>query len=114
MARNGGTALRTTGRSATAARTPEPSATSIGASAMCSARGRAGRRRSSDPAPVTPVDDQKGHDVTDARELGFDPARLARLDKHLARYVDDGRLAGWQVAITRGDAVVHESTYGWR
>src|SRR4051794_35176397 len=81
---------------------------------MCSARGRAGRRRSSDPAPVTPVDDQKGHDVTDARELGFDPARLARLDKHLARYVDDGRLAGWQGAITRGDAVVHESTYGWR
>ena len=45
---------------------------------------------------------------------GFDPARLARLDKHFARYVDDGRLPGWQLAITRGNEVVHESTYGWR
>jgi CubicO group peptidase (beta-lactamase class C family) len=52
--------------------------------------------------------------VTVARVTGFDPARLARLDKHFARYVDDGRLPGWQLAITRGDDVVHESTYGWR
>jgi CubicO group peptidase (beta-lactamase class C family) len=44
----------------------------------------------------------------------FDPARLARLDKHFGRYVDDGRLAGWQLAVTSGDDVVHESTYGWR
>ena len=53
-------------------------------------------------------------DVTDARVAGFDPARLARLDKHFARYVDDGRLAGWQLALTHGGEVVHESTYGWR
>ena len=52
--------------------------------------------------------------MTDVRELGFDPARLARLDKHLAKYVDDGKLAGWQLAITRHDQVVHEATYGWR
>ncbi len=52
--------------------------------------------------------------MNDVRELGFDPARLARLDKHLAKYVDDGKLAGWQLAITRHDQVVHEAAYGWR
>jgi len=52
--------------------------------------------------------------VTRTRPVGFDPARLARLDKHFGRYVDDGRLAGWQLAVTSGDEVVHASTYGWR
>jgi CubicO group peptidase (beta-lactamase class C family) len=52
--------------------------------------------------------------VTGAQELGFDPARLARLDKHFSKYVDDGRLAGWQLAVTRGDAIAHEAAYGWR
>jgi CubicO group peptidase (beta-lactamase class C family) len=52
--------------------------------------------------------------VTDARVAGFDPARLARLDKHFARYVDDGRLPGWQLALTHRGETVHESTYGWR
>lgn len=50
----------------------------------------------------------------DAQGMGFDPARLARLDKQLARYVDEGQLAGWQLAVTRHDRVVHEATYGWR
>jgi CubicO group peptidase (beta-lactamase class C family) len=44
----------------------------------------------------------------------LDPARLARLDKHFARYVDDGRLAGWQVALTTPDRTVHEASDGWR
>ena len=52
--------------------------------------------------------------MTAAGDLGFDPARLARLDKHLSRYVDDGRLAGWQLAVTRSGEVAHEATYGWR
>jgi CubicO group peptidase (beta-lactamase class C family) len=52
--------------------------------------------------------------VTSAGDLGFDDARLARLDKHFARYVDDGRLAGWQLAVTRGDAIAHEADSGWR
>jgi len=52
--------------------------------------------------------------VTRTTQVGFDPARLARLDKHFGRYVDDGRLPGWQLAITAGDDIVHESTYGWR
>ena len=50
----------------------------------------------------------------DVRELGFDPERLARIDKLLAGYVDDGKLAGWQVAITRKGQVVHDAGYGWR
>jgi len=45
---------------------------------------------------------------------GFDATRLTRIDKHLARYVDDGRLPGWHVALTRRGEVVHDSVYGWR
>ena len=47
-------------------------------------------------------------------ELGFAPARLRRIDDHFAKYVDDGRLAGWQVAVSRGGKVVHASTCGHR
>lgn len=52
--------------------------------------------------------------TADPSELGFDPSRLARIDEHFARYVDDGRLAGWQVAVTRRGETVHSSTYGSR
>lgn len=52
--------------------------------------------------------------AVDASALGFDAARLARLDKHLAAYVDDGRLAGWHVQVERKGQTVHDSTYGWR
>jgi CubicO group peptidase (beta-lactamase class C family) len=50
----------------------------------------------------------------DPAALGFDPERLARLDRHFARYVDDGRLPGWQIVVTRRGRVVHSSTYGQR
>ncbi len=46
--------------------------------------------------------------------VGMDPERLARIDTHLARYVDDGRLAGWQVLVTRRGQTVHSSVYGSR
>src|SRR5258707_1278449 len=52
--------------------------------------------------------------TADPAALGFDPKRLARLDAHFARYVDDGRLAGWQLVVTRRGQVVHASTYGRR
>ena len=45
---------------------------------------------------------------------GFDAGRLARLDEHLAAYVDDGRLAGWELALTHHDEVVHTAHHGWR
>ena len=50
----------------------------------------------------------------DPAEAGFDPDRLKRIDTHFAKYVDDGRLPGWQVAVSRRGQVVHSSTYGQR
>ncbi|GAA0742334.1 serine hydrolase [Dactylosporangium roseum] len=47
-------------------------------------------------------------------QAGFDARRLARLDAHFAGYVDDGRLAGWQIVVARAGKVVHSSTYGAR
>ncbi|MEO6205427.1 MAG: serine hydrolase domain-containing protein [Mycobacteriales bacterium] len=47
-------------------------------------------------------------------EVGFDAARLRRIDKHFARYVDDGRLVGWQIVLSRHGKRVHSSTYGMR
>jgi CubicO group peptidase (beta-lactamase class C family) len=50
----------------------------------------------------------------DPAEVGFDKARLARIDEHFARYVDDGRLAGWHVVVTRRGKVVHSTVAGLR
>ena len=50
----------------------------------------------------------------DPMALGLDPSRLARLDEHFARYVEDGRLAGWQVAIMRHGRLAHHSISGLR
>ncbi|HSH10755.1 MAG TPA: serine hydrolase domain-containing protein [Ilumatobacter sp.] len=50
----------------------------------------------------------------DPVRLGFDPQRLARIDSHFQRYIDDGRLAGWQVAVSRAGQLVHHSTAGHR
>jgi CubicO group peptidase (beta-lactamase class C family) len=50
----------------------------------------------------------------DPRESGVDADRLARADTHLARYVDDGRLAGWQLHVTRRGRTVHCSVHGSR
>ena len=48
----------------------------------------------------------------DPREVGLSPERLRRLDDHFRRYVDDGRLAGWLVAVARHGRVAHMSSYG--
>ena len=50
----------------------------------------------------------------DPGEVGFDADRLARIDRHFARYVDDGRLPGWQIVVSRHGKRVHSSTYGLR
>lgn len=47
-------------------------------------------------------------------DVGLDPKRLARIDAHFARYVDAGKLAGWQIVVTRRGQVAHASTYGMR
>jgi CubicO group peptidase (beta-lactamase class C family) len=50
----------------------------------------------------------------DPAEAGFDPDRLRRLDDRLARYVDDGRLPGWLVTVSRHGRLAHVSCYGSR
>ena len=42
-------------------------------------------------------------------EVGFDAAALARIDDHFQRYVDDGRLAGWQLVVARHGEIAHVS-----
>lgn len=51
---------------------------------------------------------------TEPGELGFDADRLARIDRHFARYVDDGRLPGWLVLVSRHGRIVHLATHGQR
>jgi CubicO group peptidase (beta-lactamase class C family) len=50
----------------------------------------------------------------EAGEAGFDAGRLSRIDRHFARYVDDGRLPGWLVLVSRHGKVVHLATCGQR
>jgi CubicO group peptidase (beta-lactamase class C family) len=50
----------------------------------------------------------------DPADVGFDPARLDRVDRHLRRYVDDGRLPGWLFVVGRGGKLAHVSSYGMR
>jgi len=52
-----------------------------------------------------------GIDV-DPGEVGLDARRLQRIDAHFRKYVDDGRLAGWQVMVSRQGKVAHLSSYG--
>ena len=52
--------------------------------------------------------------LSEPSSLGFNADRLSRIDRHFRAYVDDGRLAGWQVLVSRGGKVVHLSSYGQR
>jgi CubicO group peptidase (beta-lactamase class C family) len=40
-------------------------------------------------------------------EAGFDAGRLSRIDAHLDRYVEDGRLPGWLAVVSRHGRIVH-------
>src|SRR5258706_10440888 len=51
---------------------------------------------------------------TDPAEVGLDPARLDRVDRHFRRYVDDGRLPGWLLTVSRQGRLAHVSSYGLR
>jgi CubicO group peptidase (beta-lactamase class C family) len=50
----------------------------------------------------------------DPAEVGLDPDRLQRIDRHFARYVDDGRLPGWLITVSRRGRLAHVSCYGSR
>src|SRR3954451_19465895 len=47
-------------------------------------------------------------------ELGFDADRLRRIDRHFARYVDDGRLAGYLAVVAREGRIAHVASAGKR
>jgi CubicO group peptidase (beta-lactamase class C family) len=51
---------------------------------------------------------------TDPAEAGFDPQRLQRLTDGFTRYVDDGRLPGWLITVSRRGRLVHAAWYGSR
>lgn len=47
-------------------------------------------------------------------EVGFDVQRLERIAAHLDRYVDDGRLPGVSVLVSRGGRIAYTHRYGER
>lgn len=51
--------------------------------------------------------------TVDPIEVGFAPERLDRLDRHFDAYVDDGRLAGYLLSVSRHGQVAHLRTYGF-
>ena len=50
----------------------------------------------------------------DPQEAGFDAQRLLRIDRHYARYVDEGKLPGFLCVIARDGRVVHVAKAGRR
>src|SRR6185312_7219118 len=50
----------------------------------------------------------------DPGEVGFDPERLLRIDRHFTRYVEDGRLPGWLITVSRRGRLAHVSACGSR
>jgi CubicO group peptidase (beta-lactamase class C family) len=50
----------------------------------------------------------------DPAEVGLDAERLRRIDAHLKRYVDDGSLPGWLIAVSRNGRLAYVSCYGSR
>ncbi|PKW18937.1 serine hydrolase domain-containing protein [Saccharopolyspora spinosa] len=47
-------------------------------------------------------------------EVGFDAARLNRIDEHFAKYVEAGKLPGWLALVSRHGKIAHLSTHGMR
>jgi CubicO group peptidase (beta-lactamase class C family) len=50
----------------------------------------------------------------DPAEVGLDAQRLERIDRYFARYVDDGRLPGWLLMVSRDGKVAHVASRGSR
>src|SRR5262249_22040129 len=46
--------------------------------------------------------------------MTFDPGRLQRIDRHLGRYVEDGKLAGWLALVAHDGQIVHAGKGGLR
>jgi CubicO group peptidase (beta-lactamase class C family) len=50
--------------------------------------------------------------TTDPAEVGLDADRLRRVDRRLARWVDEGQLPGFLVTVARHGRLVHVGRYG--
>ncbi|GAB3570145.1 serine hydrolase domain-containing protein [Amycolatopsis endophytica] len=50
----------------------------------------------------------------DPAEVGFDARRLARIDEHFTRYVDEGLLPGWLAVVARRGKVAYVGKHGHR
>ena len=50
--------------------------------------------------------------TVDPKEVGLDATRLKNIDKHFNRYIDEGRLSGYAVAVARHGKVAHFGMYG--
>jgi CubicO group peptidase (beta-lactamase class C family) len=50
----------------------------------------------------------------DPAEVGLDPARLERIDRHFARYVAAGKLPGWLITVSRAGRLAFVSACGAR
>ncbi len=54
------------------------------------------------------------HLEADPSDVGLDAERLARIDRHFQRYIDDGRLPGWLITVARHGKLAHVSASGHR
>lgn len=52
--------------------------------------------------------------TVDPEELGFDPARLARIDRHFDRYLEKDLLTSWAAVIARDGQVGYATAHGLR
>ena len=51
---------------------------------------------------------------TDPAEVGLDGERLRRIDRHFARYVEDGLLPGYLAVVSRHGRIAHVAAHGSR
>lgn len=52
--------------------------------------------------------------TAEPKDVGFDAGRLARITDQFKPYVDDGRLPGWLIAVSRNGETPYLETYGKR
>ena len=48
----------------------------------------------------------------DPTEVGLDPQRLARIETHFAKYVEEGKLPGFHITVSRAGKLAYSSMYG--
>jgi CubicO group peptidase (beta-lactamase class C family) len=76
--------------------------------------------RRAEPAPGAASAEIRRQEVSELKpevdpgQVGLDAGRLQRAERHFAAYVDDGRLPGWLIAVSRRGRLAYVSWYGSR